>query len=392
MGDIGNSFLSYGPNAPEGFRHQWHNVQSVCIEALASNRTAVLENRVVLPAKHNPAGNILTRWDRYWDLTTLCAIATSPEGKVKTIPVNVHWCDDIYVWLGTAASDFHVLSRDETISQQHADRPVLCRNMSGTHCAGWLSVTSDELLFLDPQDHLKRYGEFWRSYFKGTGVVWFERPPLSAEQLHNLSKRFGFKCSERDIQLVAMPTPQIVAVLEQMLDYLGDDFWSMHIRKPDKGRLDYQYFFDSAKIIPWISANLNLAGITKDRPFFVMSNDMDKSFLEVLRDRYHVITASDFACFRQLLEKYPADDFIAYHIEQFIYMMARRLYKYPWFSSDLFILFGAVPILWPRHQQLKFQFLRPYAATNKNLAPPYCSRFYGYGKLYNGNLAICFFC
>ena len=384
MGDIGNSFLSYGPNAPEGFRHQWRNVDAICIEALASNRTAVLENRVVLPRKHNPAGDIFSRWDRYWDLSTLCAIAASPEGEVKTIPVNVHWCDDIYVWLGTAAGDYHVLSPDEKISQQHADHPVLCRNMTGTHCAGWLNVTSDEPLFLYPKDHLKRYGESWRSYFKGIGSIWLEYPRLSSDQLHNLSKRFGFECRGYDIQIVAMPTPEIVAVLRQILDCLGDDFWSMHIRKPDKGRLDRQFFYDSVKIIPFISANLELAGMTKDRPLFVMTNDRDKSFISLLKNRYRIVTASDFSCFRQLLEKYPADDYMAYYIEQYIGVMSSRFYKYPRFASERFVFPSAEPSLWPRPQLIQFHNLLPFIRPKKNLPQPSYSQFSPFETMVTG--------
>ena len=297
-------YLTFGSSLKgPGFLHLWANICAVCIEALYYKRIPVLSPKLYMHKNYSLVGDGLwSSWDRYWDISELNIFTYKiiyslfykrVEFKKKSA-FPVLWVDDIERWL--SENNYKIIA--EKLSGEEADE------------------TSQANIL----------------YHKSSARVWgnvisTKEPNKKLSKILKKIPKIFIKSTQDVICIHAKPTPEIWAVVDDIVKQLGVDFWAIHIRRNDV--LTNRAYIHSAHAsnIPWIVTNLKCAKLNKNIPVFVMTDEKDPFFLLPLQKIYNIIRANNFNSYQKLIAKYPGDNFLCFHIERLIYLHAKRRYK-----------------------------------------------------------------
>ena len=293
-----------------GFLHQWADLDIVCLEAALTNRIPVLSKKLTLPSHHNPAGPALSSWERYWDIeeTKIYIYRYYPFSKriihQTTYPIPVLWIDDLSGWISKKS---HKIVSTEALQDS--------------------CLAECELIYRKLPSHK------WPSYFDGIQST--NLTHIIIKKIYQLA-RYGYL---EKAFFHRKPSSEIWAVVVDIVKQLEANFWAIHIRRNDTlvGSVASSYpHAKYASNIPWIVANLNCAGLNKNTPIFLMTDERNPLYLSALEKKLNIIHASDFKAYQNLVEKYPDDNFLCFQIERLIYLHAKRRYRTATYWGEVF--------------------------------------------------------
>ena len=358
-------YLTYGPlDGKRGFLHQWNNICITCTESLYNKRIPVLPRIFTLPESHNPAGSIDTHWDRYWDIENMRAGIFRYTSSDKILDANFFpfyclWVDDVEDWLSKKS---HKII--ETRSLRH--NPFKDQ-----------SVKMSEILYIKPHTRL------WRlinSDHEGKQI-------LKRNFLEKVTRRLKHHdITSKEIFIAASPSREVCEVVEDIVAHLGKHFWALHVRRGDllvAPRMQMKYpHAPYASSIPWILANLECSGLSKDTPIFLMTDERKPGYFDALYKKFNIMQATDFESFRKASAFYPKDNFFRYHIERQVYLQAARRYRTATYYGRK-LEFS----LWPERQVRFVHELPPHAPMPAHRRGAYLSYLSKSGELFHSGLS-----
>ena len=323
-----------------GFLHQWTELNAICLDAILANRIPVLPRNLTLSKFHNPAGSLLSSWDRYWDLkeTKFILYYFYPfSGKIvhqATYSVPVFWVDDIKDWI--SKKSHKVVSTEVPTDLSSIECELVYRRLSSPSL--W-------------SQHFKKIRSGYFTYRKVKKYYQLMR-------YQYLEKAFFHR----------KPSPEVWAVVADIVKQLGSGFWAIHIRRNDLLNNPIYPHSKYASNISWITANLECTGLNKETVLFLMTDERDSSYLLSLQEKFNIVRATDFMSYKNLTAKYPGDNFLCFHIERLIYMHAKRRYRTATHSSGAFEF---ISFLEPVYEKLNY--LPPYHPLPVNCKKKYFS-------------------
>ena len=297
-------YLTYGhlPSDP-GFTHQRGNLNIVCLEAVLTKRIPVLSKNLTLSVTHNPAGPVLSSWDRYFDIskTTAHIYHYYPFTKQMihqvTYTIPVLWVDDLDDYI---SRKFHKVIFRESLKNPDLDKyELIHRKPTNT----WWSADSP----------IGRYNQSKQE---------------SNKEVFQLTRD---KYQEK-IFFHRKPTIEIWAVVNDIVEQLGGDFWAIHIRRNDMLNQPNSHGA-CASNVPWIITNLECASLDKHTPIFLMTDEKDPLYLLPLQKKFNIVRASDFKSYQNICDKYLDDNFLCFWIESLVFFHAKRRYQTDKFSG-----------------------------------------------------------
>ena len=374
-------YLTYGPFPNRfGFIHLWYNVEIVCLESLYHKRIPVLPRTLYLPEIHNPAGGMWSSWDKYWDMSELnvyiyqytrCLFRERIKLEEK-IMLPTLWLNDIEMWLNTREHRMITkkLPQLETWLNTR-DYSIITEKLSQKIEA---KIAQSNVLYRKP----------WQGW-------WGAYPPISkiegifVKSIKKIKKiiQLLIKPNQLLVKLVPKkvyvhlkptfihlkPTPEVWAVVDDIVQRLGNDFWAIHIRRNDVLK-HLQSHAMYASNLSWMTVNLECARLKKNTPLFIMTDEQDPLYLLPLEKKFSIIRAGDFKSFQNLTAKYPNDNFLRFHVERLIFLHAKRRYKTAeYFDQTL----DFMPFQEPRLDQLKY--LSPHYSLPTSCEEKYFSSF-----------------
>ena len=281
-----------------GFLHKMSDLDTLCREAVLTNRIPALSKNFTLSEFHNPAGPISSSWERYWDLTETTAYIYRyyPFSKQMIYQTNysipVLWLEDIDNWIDKKS--YRSLTIERLINSGLDECELIYRKLSGR----W------------------RPGAFHRIYATQS----------DKERLKELYQLIRYGHWE-EICFHRKPSLEVGTVVDDIVRQLGADFWAIHIRRSDVLYHPYRPHSRHASYMPWVIANLKCARLDNNIPLFLMTDERDPAYLVPLQKEFSVVRAADFKSYRNLSSKYEDDNFLCFHIERLIFQRAKRRYK-----------------------------------------------------------------
>ena len=337
-----NKYLTYGHFPPNpGLSHQVSNLSTVCMEAVRTNRIPVFSKKFTLSKIHNPAGPVLSSWDRYMDITKTMAYIYRYYPFSKQIilqaiyPIPVLWLADLDGWIDRKyhRTIFKEILRDSDLNE-------------------------DELIYRKPATDWWTFDFPESQYNRTKGKIAKKAVQLAH---NNYEERIFFH---------RRPSAEVSAVVDNIVKKIGKNFWAIHIRRNDvltnSGRAYVHAAY--ASNISWISVNLKCALLDKDTPIFLMTDEKDPLYSFDLQEKFNVVRAADFNSYKNLIAKYPDDNFLCFYIEKLIYTHAKRRYKTAIHSGEEFEF-----ISFPDPAYKKLNFLPPHYPLPVNCKKKYLS-------------------
>ena len=292
-------YLTYGhlPSPGPGFTHQRSNLSTVCLEAVLTNRIPVLSKNFTLSAVHNPAGSVVSSWDRYWDIskTMVYIYRYYPLSKQMiyqaTYPIPVLWSDDL----------------DDYISKK--SYKIISREILGNS-----DLDEYELIYRKPVSEWWSFDFPESSYNQSKQKITKEAFPLPRDKY------------QEKIFFHRKPSVEVWTVVNDIVEQLGRDFWAIHIRRNDMLNQPNSHSA-CASDMPWIITNLDCANLDKHTPVLLMTDERDPLYLLPLQKKFNIIRVSDFKLYQNIRDKYPDDNYLRFWIESLIFFHAKRRYQ-----------------------------------------------------------------
>ena len=299
-------YLTYGhlPSKP-GFTHQRGNLNIVCLEAVLTNRIPVFSKNLTLSVVHNPAGPVLSSWDRYFDIskTTAYIYRYYPFSQQMihqaTYTIPVLWLDDL--------DDYINRKSHRVIFKETLDNPIP-------------DLDKYELIYRKPAN------DWWS----------FDYPRNPYNKSNQKSNKEVFQLTrdryKEKIFFHRKPSAEVWEVANDIIEQLGRDYWAIHIRRNDMLNQPHSHPA-CASNIPWIITNLECANLDKHTPVFLMTDERDPSYLLPLQKKFNIVRAGDFKSYQDIHDKYLDDNFLYFWIESLVFFHAKRRYQTAKFSG-----------------------------------------------------------
>ena len=290
-------YLTYGHLPSPGFTHQRSNLSTVCLEAMLTNRIPVLPKNFTLSAVHNPAGPVVSSWDRYWDIskTTVYIYRYYPFSKQiihqATYPIPVLWVDDLDGYI--SKKYYKIISRERL---------------------GDLDLDKYELIYRKPATD-------WWSFDSPESPYNQSKQETAKEAFQSIRDKYQEK-----IFFHRKPSVEVWTVVNDIVEQLGKDFWAIHIRRNDMLNWPNSHSACSSNM-PWIITNLDCANLDKHTPVFLMTDERDPLYLLPLQKKFNIVRVNDFKSYQSIHDKYPDDNYLYFWIESLIFLHAKRRYQ-----------------------------------------------------------------
>ena len=293
-------YLAYDhlTNSP-GFLHQLAELNAVCLDAIRANRIPVLPRKLILSRPHNPFNSFLSSWDRYWDLeeTIFILYRYYPFSKralqQATYTVPILWVDNISNWIKEKP---HKIISTEVLTNSN--------------------LTEYKLIYRKIPSSI-----LWSQHFND-----IQCGDLTYRMIQKNYQLIRYQYVEKAF-FHRKPSSEVWAVVVDIVKQLGEDFWAIHIRRNDLLTNPYQPHSGYASNMSWIITNLKCAELNKNTAVFLMTDEQDSSYTLPLQEKFNIIRAEDFKIYKDLIAKYPDDNFLCFHVERLVYMHAKRRYK-----------------------------------------------------------------
>lgn len=238
-------YLVYEIPGLYGIGHVHGNLDMQLLEACLLNRIPVTEARAHLTPMHSRKSGRWSDQNFFWgDYVRLDQTQVAAEGRNGADPEYIPWpflvVEDMKDWLGQQ-KDVREIHGDEKASRDNPEEVLFRRNTSSI----------GRTLFGFYSNHLRPQ---------------YEADPNVPKLLHT---RFP-------------PATEIAQVAAKAVDWLGDEFWGLHLRRGDwLGLQPAQYLYCTDA--PQVAETLQKAGATPDTRVFLMTDASSPKFVEPLR-------------------------------------------------------------------------------------------------------------
>jgi len=260
-----HKYFTIDHNIPAGIDHQKEALTWLIAEAVSLNRTPILFPPLFL-SNHNYGKKVHTRWDKYIDVTNITATQ-----RGRSIRLNVPAQEEI---------------------------PNFC-NLSVARVSG-----EDRVMVSDNQEY--------------DIIIRENRSGLKIPSVHDIIK----------IEVNFSPSSGVVCHYESVSQKLKR-YNCIHVRRTDKLEALEQHpdlvrETGKAAVLETVSQLLS-----KNIPIYIMTDEKDKHYFDMLRKDYTVYQYFDFPELKNIVENESPDNFFLYEIEKLIFKNAKiKIYTF----------------------------------------------------------------